>query len=353
MAADTAAGGAKATTPEARSGWVPPSPSATSSDWIQLDTHEWLKGEIKLIQDDTVSFDSDKLHELSFSWDDIVVLVTAREHTFRFTDDRTILGTGEMRGDIIRIRTGKEVKEFKRSDLVSMIPGAGAERDYWSGKIGIGFAGQAGNTNQLNLSTSIQIARETTYRKASVSYTGSIATQQNAISGNAHRVNAGMSFYVTRRLFIDLPGFEFVHDEFQNIDWRITPSAMVGYDFISKKKVNLRAGGGVGFQAVKYGSVDSGSDRSNDFPLLFKLSFDVDLPKRFEWTNKYGLQLIVTEIGNTNQHLVSTLSFDFWGPLDFNTIFQWDWIASPQATATSAVPKSSDYRITVGFSLNL
>ena len=66
-------------------GWLPPEPDAKAYDWIQLDTHEWLKGKIDLIQDDNIQFDSDKLDDLEFEWDDIIRLVTAKEHTFRFT----------------------------------------------------------------------------------------------------------------------------------------------------------------------------------------------------------------------------------------------------------------------------
>jgi len=156
---------------------------------------------------------------------------------------------------------------------------------------------------------------------------------------------------LTRQFFIDVPRLEYFQDEFQNIRWRVTPSAGVGYDLIWEKKIKWQVGGAAGFQAVKYESVDSGSDRSNDFPLLFLVRLDFDVKKRFEWNNYYQLQVITTETGNSNQHLNSTLSFDFWGPMDFDTTFQWDWVASPQTNEDGQVPKRSDYRISVGFSL--
>jgi hypothetical protein len=353
VAHDTASKSDEAPPAKKHPNWAPPSPSPTEYDWIQLNTKEWLKGKIELIQDDSVTFDSDKLHELTFDWDDIILLVTAKEHTFRFTGRRTVRGTGEMRADIIRIRTGDEVKEFKRSELVGMIPGTGRERDYWSGNVGLGLAGQAGNTSQLSLTGTLLVTRETTFRKVNLLYNGNIATQDGDISANTHRMNSGVSFYFTRKFFIDVPRIEFFQDEFQNIKWRITPTAGVGYDVIQKKKITWRVGAAAGFQAVNFYSVDSGSDRSNDFPILVPTNLVIDIKDRFKWTNFYQLQLVTTNIGNSNQHLTSTLSFDFWGPLDFDNTFQWDWVAKPQADADGSTPKSSDFRISVGFSIKL
>jgi hypothetical protein len=236
---------------------------------------------------------------------------------------------------------------------VSMVPGAHRELDYWSANLSIGLSGQAGNTNQLSFNTSLEVARKSTFLEATLLYTGNVATQQEAISSNAHRATAGTNFYFTRRFFINVPRIEFQQDEFQNIDWRVTPSVGVGFDALSKKRVKWQLGTALGFQAVKYGSVVSGSDRSNDFPIVFLTNFDIDMPKRFEWSNIYQMQLIVTELGNTNQHLNSTLSFDFWGPLDFDTTFQWDWVSDPQADSDGNVPKQSDFRISVGFGLDL
>jgi CheY-like chemotaxis protein len=48
--------------------WVPP---ADGFDWIQLKSGEWLKGEIKAMQDRKLEVDSDKLNYLTFEWRDV------------------------------------------------------------------------------------------------------------------------------------------------------------------------------------------------------------------------------------------------------------------------------------------
>ena len=50
-------------------GFVPP-PDALY-DWLQLDSGEWLKGELISLYNFSVEFDSDELGVLSIDWEDI------------------------------------------------------------------------------------------------------------------------------------------------------------------------------------------------------------------------------------------------------------------------------------------
>jgi hypothetical protein len=333
--------------------WAPPVADSSEHDWIKLDTGEWLKGEIKLIHDETVEFDSAQLDDLEIDWDDVAELRMPREHTFRFTGRRIVMGVGEMRGDIIRIGVGDEVQQFARKDFVSMIPGTGRELDYWSLNVSLGLSGQAGNTNQLSFNTGFNLRRETALTRGTLGYTGNVATQDSAVTANNHRATAEFDVYLTRRFYLIVPGIEVFQDEFQNIALRLTPEVGVGYQVIWTRKVQWEAGFALGHQTTRYVSVTSGSDTDGDAALEFSTDLDLDLPKRFEWTTSYQLQLVVSDIDKTNQHLSSTLSFDFWGPLDFDTTFQWDWVASPTADAEGNRPESSDFRITVGIALDL
>lgn len=333
--------------------WAPPIADASESDWIRLTTGEWLKGTVKLIRAESVDFHSAQLDDLQIDWDDISEMRMPRAHTYRFTGRRIVTGVGGMRGDVIRIRVGDEVRQFKRKDFVSMIRGTGRELDYWSLNASLGLSGQAGNTDQLSFNGTLDVARETALTRGKLSYTGNVATQENDISANNHRANFEYDVYLTGRLYLVVPSVEVFQDEFQNIALRLTPGVGFGYDIIWSRKVKWQMGLSIGYQGTRYFSVSSGSDSESDVALQFNGNLDIDLPSRFEWTTSYQPQIVMSDIGKTSQHLSSTLSFDFWGPLDIDTTFQWDWVASPVADATTTVPESSDFRIIVGLALDL
>ncbi len=48
-----------------------PEPLSGDFDWVQFKNGEWLKGEIKDLQDDSFTFDSDEMDELSLDFDDV------------------------------------------------------------------------------------------------------------------------------------------------------------------------------------------------------------------------------------------------------------------------------------------
>jgi len=333
--------------------WAPVTPEASKYDWIELDSGEWLKGTIKLIQEDTVHFDSDKLDDLDFDWEDVTELITSQDHTLRFVGRRIVTGSARMRGNTIRVGTGDQVQEFKRSDLVSMVRGSGRELDYWSLNLSLGLSGQTGNTEQLTLNTSFDLVRETALTKTSLSYTGNVATQDSDISANNHRAVAAFNYYLTGRFFLVVPTIEAFQDEFQNIQLRLTPAAGLGYIVVDGRRTQLKTGFAAGYQATRFASVEEGDDTDGDVALQFSADVDFDLPKRFEWETAYQLQLIATDVGKTSQHLTSTFSFDLWGPLDLDTTFQWDWVADPTTDADGNTPEQNDFRISVGFGLDL
>jgi hypothetical protein len=279
--------------------------------------------------------------------------VTGLEHTFRFEGRRIVTGTARMKGDTIRIRSGDEIKQFERSDFVSMIYGSGRELDYWSLSMTVGLSGQAGNTDQLSLNSQLNIARETAFTRATLDYTGNIATQSSEISANNHRAVVAFDYYLSRRLYLVVPSIEAFQDEFQNIELRLTPAVGLGYNIIDRAKTRWQVGFGVGYQGTKFRSVVAGDDFDSDMALQVNTDLDIDLPKRFEWDSSYQIQLIATDIGKTNQHVSSTFSFDLWGPLDLDVTFQWDWVNEPTADAAGNVPEQSDFRISVGFGLDL
>jgi len=67
---------------QAEDDWAPPEPSASKWDWARLDTGEWIKGEMIVMQQDVMSFESDKFDDLEIDWEDVLDLRLARPGFF-------------------------------------------------------------------------------------------------------------------------------------------------------------------------------------------------------------------------------------------------------------------------------
>jgi hypothetical protein len=110
--------------------WNPPEPSPEQKDWIKLTSGEWLRGNINLYRDDKLFFDSEELDDLEIDWGDIAEIRSPQLLTFTFANKEEVTGTCMMRDGIIKIDTGTEVREYQRSQLMSIIEGRPREINF-------------------------------------------------------------------------------------------------------------------------------------------------------------------------------------------------------------------------------
>jgi len=132
---------------EAEKDWQPPLPMPDDFDWLQLNSGEWLKGEIIAMYDEDLEFDSDELDMLTLGWGDIQQIRSGGTMQVGFLDD--VIATGKLfvDGDTVRVM-GEEDQSFSRSDLLTITAGAPKEINYWAGKFTLGANVREGNTEQ-------------------------------------------------------------------------------------------------------------------------------------------------------------------------------------------------------------
>ena len=65
-------------------------------DWVQLESGEWLKGEITRIYHGDLYFDSDEFNDVKLGWSDVASLVASGPVTVRLPDRRVVTGDFEM-----------------------------------------------------------------------------------------------------------------------------------------------------------------------------------------------------------------------------------------------------------------
>jgi putative salt-induced outer membrane protein YdiY len=328
-------------------------PGTREVDWLQVDSGEWLRGELKRMHDEKLYFDSDEFDDVTLDWDNVASLIPARAVTCRLPGRRLVTGTLEMRNGAVRIDTGTEVVEVRREDVVSILPGTGKELGFWSASASLGLSARAGNTEQIDLTMRAEVMRQTVLTRFKASYTGEVSTVDNDATANSHRVPAAFDVFLTRSFFVTVPAFEYYTDEFQNIQNRFTAGLGLGYEIIDNSWLEWEVGGGAAYQYTTFESVAVGDSTSHDAALVASTELDFDLPRGIEWDNMYKLQLVVTDLDKTNHHAESTLSLDVWGPLELDVTFMFDRVEKPVPDADREVPESNDYRFTVGLSIEL
>jgi hypothetical protein len=170
--------------------WSPVEPNPADYDWVKLTTGEWLKGDIMSLVDEVFEFDSEKLKELTFDWEDVAELRSPPFNTIRKVDDSVLTGTLLVKGEDVVVQTSEGEMRFARAELLTIIPGRPRERDYWSGNINLGFTYDYGNTNQFQLSTKYRIRRQTAKTRLTIDGNGNFSVLSDVQSANNQNITA-------------------------------------------------------------------------------------------------------------------------------------------------------------------
>lgn len=329
--------------------WVPP---ADSFDWIQLQSGEWLKGELKGMQDREIEFNSEKLDDLALDWKDIRQVRTFRYLDVLFIDGVTLTGPIAITPEQVAVG-GVTPQNRPRNELQSLTPGGAKELNHWSGTASIGLTARAGNTEQIEFNGQLHLQRRTPASRLSLDYLGNISSVDSVESARNHRVNSEFDVWLSRRFYLIVPFVEYYQDPFQNLAHRLTVGLGVGYDLIDRPNLEWNITAGPAFQKAWFESAQPGQPTQKAAgALTFGSRFDWDITHRMELILEYRGQYTSKEIGETTHHSVATLSLELTQRFDLDVALVWDRIAHPKVGADGAEPKPDDFRLVVGLGVD-
>jgi hypothetical protein len=334
--------------------WEPPEPDPVSKDWVQLNSGEWLRGEIHLLSDDKVEFESDELDDLVLDWDDLAALLSPRILTYTFSGGETFAGTATLRNGVFLIRSGQETREFPRSSLLSIIEGEPTEWNFWSAKVSIGIIGRSGNTDQEDLNSIVLLRRQAPRSRFDIEYKGNFARTNDVKTVSNHRANTKFDYLVSRGFFVT-PAFGSIYvDKFQNIDLRATIGAGAGYFFVRKSGLDWYVQLGGGYQSTKFGSVEAGeADKEESFALTPRTALEMEITGSLDLTLEYNSQVTIPDLKGTVHYGFGMLSYELTTLLDFDISLTWDRVENPKADAEGNVPVRDDFRLYFGLGLDI
>ncbi len=324
--------------------WVPPD---DRYDWIQLKSGEWLKGELKAMQERSLEFYSDELDDLTFNWKDIRQVRSPHILDVLSVDGRHFSGPVTVTPDEVTV-AGAEPSVLHREQVQSLTRG-GSRRDYWSGKVSLGLNLQSGNTKQVDYNANIGIQRRTPDTRFSLDYLGNLSSIDEVDNANNHRVNSEFDYWLSHRFYLILPNAEYYKDPFQNLADRVTVGGGLGLDLIDRPDLEWNVTTGPAYQEAWFESTQPGEPLDKGTAALaFGSKFKWDINRRVKWLLQYRGQYTSREVGETTHHAVSTLSLKMTKRFDLDVSVVWDRISDPKIGANGIQPQPDDFRLIVG-----
>jgi hypothetical protein len=352
---------------DAWNAFVPPEDD--KFDWIQMNSGEWLKGEIKVMYNYSLEFDSDELDLLELDMDDVkfirssgyqeILVEVGRRNT------QVVVGKLLVDGENIKIVDDENVREFKRVHLVSIAGGHKRERDNWSGSFSVGATARGGNTETLDINTSANLKRRTAMSRLNIDYlatyseaqtTDSLGNKTKDETADNQRLSGYFDWFLTSRFYWQILNAEYYRDPFVNIKHQYSVSTGVGYDLIRTSKTEWTVNAGAGYQQTEFDVLDindPNAEKRSDSPFgTFGTRLDIEVSGDLDFLYDYSARFLSEDNGTYTHHMVATLSYEVIADLDIDLSVIWDHIKDPATTVdelgNSVTPENDDYQLVVG-----
>ena len=330
--------------------WKPPGVGNDGSDWVQLKSGEWLRGQLKYIQNKEVEFDSDEMDLQTLKLKDVRKLYTAHRVFTQFANQQPVYGKVVISNDVVTVN-GAEPLSLHRDLLMGITPSGGKTGiNNWSGDVTVGFSLQSGNNDQTTVTTTAELARRTPNTTLLFDYLGNYSQVNNVQSANNDRVNSTYDIRLNQDWFVRPVQLEYYHDSLANISYRLTGGVSAGYYIFDRTGLEWTVSAGPGYQYTRFSTVEAGETDSASTPAAVLTSdFKEDITDRLTFKQSWQSIFTKQEAGQYTHHSVTTLEFEIKRHLNLDVSFIWDYLQNPQTRSDGTVPLKSDYYLTVGF----
>ena len=330
--------------------WTPPAFDVQQWDWIQLDTGEWIKGRLKVLNDESIEIDSDHFDLISIDWEDVAYIRTGRTKSVLLDGGEIILG--RLTTENGRLHIGGEPVEFER--VVGIATASPREFDLWSADISAGVNFRSGNVEQKDANAKAVLKRRTVKNYTRMSYTGNYSESESEELANNHTASLSHDYRISHRWFLRPVQAEYYRDPFQNREAEWTVGLGAGYQIFDTPKLDWWFTAGPGYQRTEYVDVAEGEDRTVSTPaFLFGTFYEQDLTDEIELEMSYQVTVTETAAGRAKHDLYTALDVDLTERLDLRISGAWKRIERPQPDSDGVTPQKDDFIATLGLALEI
>lgn len=322
-------------------------------DWIQLDSDEWLKGELIALYEDDLLFDSEEFGPRTYDWKDVQQVRTARTLAVGLIGGDVVLGKLVVVGEKVRI-AGDEPRELRRSQILSIAPERSKTFSLVGGKVSAGLTVRQGNTDQVDLNVSAELEHRRVRDRIELDYFANYSSNEGADTANNQRIKSQWNHSITDRFFVKPVVVEWYRDPFQNLASRTAAGAEVGYQVFDTRRTEWEVSAGLAYQQTQWVGVEAGEDaKQSAAAFIGSTSFEQEWTEAIDFNFDYTFYLTQEDAGRYIHHALMSFEIDLNDVLDLDVSLYWDRTQVVQPEPDGTVPEQDDFRMVVGLGIEL
>jgi hypothetical protein len=337
--------------------WKKPTPVFKQDfDWVKLSSDEWLKGDIVSMYDEKLEFDSDELGMQTIDLEDVAELRSKQWQSIRMFDGTIAEGYLVLKdGQLSLVKDGVATK-YKLTNLLSIASSGKNERDLWDGYINLGVNLREGNTVQLDYTFSAGVQRRSASSRFKADYTADYSryedqeSEKTTVTADSERLTSSYDWFFNPKVYFRAADFEYIADDFLNVDYRIHYGIALGYHIIDSSRTTWDINAGPSYQKSKFLDVqDSESDTEDSYGLTLGTDLTFELTSTIDYDAKYSVQMVDEAAGGNIHHFQTGLDIELTNDFDLDLTLYIDRTNNPKPDSEGNIPKKDDYRLVVSF----
>lgn len=339
-----------------RSEWQKPTPVFKQDfDWIKLTSDEWLKGDIISMYDEKLEFDSDELDMQTIDLEDIAELRSKEWQSIRMFDGTIAEGYLVIKDGKLSLVKNGVTTNYEFSNLLSIASSGKNERDLWDGYVNLGINLREGNTVQFDYTFSAGIQRRSSSSRFKTDYTADYSRYEDQddgltiVTADSDRLTSSYDWFFNPKIYFRAADFEYMTDEFLNIDYRVHYGIALGYHIIDTSRTSWDINLGPSYQKTKFIDVGTGdNDSENSLGVTLGTDFTFEVTSDIDYDASYSVQVIDEASGGNIHHFQTGLKIDLTNDFDLDLTFYADRTENPKKDSEGQVPEKNDFRLVVG-----
>jgi putative salt-induced outer membrane protein YdiY len=175
-------------------------------------------------------------------------------------------------------------------------------------------------------------------------------TEDKVVTANSDRLTSTYDWFFSQKIYLRAADFEYLADEFLNIDYRLRYGIAVGYHLIDTKVTTWDINAGPSYQTTQFIDViDGEKDQENSPGLALGTDFTYEITGDIDYEASYNIQIVNEASGEFIHHFETSLNIDLTSDFDLDLTFYADRTEKPKADSNEITPEKNDYRMVISF----
>ena len=256
-------------------------------------------------------------------------------------------------GKLSLVKEGKTTY-FVLADILSIAASGKNELDLWDAYVNLGLNLQKGNTVQFDYTFKAGMQRRSASSRFKADYIANYSKyedqekEKDVVTANSDRLTSTYDWFFSQKVYLRAVDFEYLTDEFTNIDYRLRYGVAVGYHLIDTSRTTWDVNAGPSYQTTKFIEVLPNEDDSENSPgLVLGTDFSYEISKDIDYEASYNVQIVNEASGQFIHHLETGLEIELTSDFDLDLTFYAERTEKPKEDGNESTPEKNDYRLVV------